>query len=137
MINREIEECYNYSVKANVLFKIKNSNIIYLVNLSLYNYQNVNNVIKDLINKNNINIGDKYYLFLERNNKIIKEINKEESVDETGIEENDTIIITKDKNIENEDKQIIIIRNPEEELKDYNNEKISLKSKKNKTRKNK
>ena len=107
MINREIEECYNYSVKANVLFKIKNSNIIYLVNLSLYNYQNVNNVIKDLINKNNINIGDKYYLFLERNNKIIKEINKEESVDETGIEENDTIIITKDKNIENEDKQII------------------------------
>ena len=132
--NKSIEISFNYSVNVDIILKVKNQSKINSINLTLYNYQNINNTIKDLISKNNISIDDSYYLYLERNNKIIKEINKDQRVDEIGIEDKDRIIITNDKTKEKKvEKQVIIDRkSEEEELKSYNNEKISLKNKENK-----
>ena len=86
-----------------------NNNIYPTKGTSLNRNQNINAVIKDFARKSKIIIANDNNFYLQKNGKIIKEIDKRQKVNETGIEDGDKLIITDDKEIKKKlDKQIVL-----------------------------
>jgi len=95
MIRRTINE----NVIINVIIELKGIKSEYPFLLKFDKEKSLGREFKDFTRLKNLRIDSIYYIYLSRNQKIIKELDKEELLSKSGIKTKDTVIIT-DKKLE-------------------------------------
>ena len=103
MLRRTINE----NAIINVIIELKGIKYEYLFNLKLDKEKSLGREFKDFTRLKNHNIDSVYYLYLSRNQNIIKELDKKEQLSKSGIKTNDTMIITDKKIKINSEKKAI------------------------------
>jgi len=95
MIRRTINE----NAIINVIIELKGIKAEYPFLLKFDKEKSLGREFKDFTRLKNHRIDSIYYIYLSRNHKIIKELDKEEQLSKSGIKTKDTVIIT-DKKLE-------------------------------------
>ena len=70
---------------------MKDNNIYPTKGTSLYEFRKLKTILKDFSRECKITIGSRYYFYLQNKGRIIKEINKELRVIDTGICQGDKV----------------------------------------------
>ena len=94
MLRRTINE----NAIINVIIELKGIKYEYLFNLKLDKEKSLEKEFRDFIRLKNHYINSIYYIYLSRNQNIIKELDKKEQISKSGIKTQDTVIITDKKN---------------------------------------
>ena len=93
MLRRTINE----NAIINVIIELKGIKYEYLFNLKLDKEKSLEKEFRDFIRLKNHYINSIYYIYLSRNQNIIKELDKKEQISKSGIKTQDTVIITDKK----------------------------------------
>ena len=87
----------NENAIINLIIEIKGIKYEYLYNLKLDKEKSLGKEFRDFIRLKNHSISSIYYIYLSRNQNIIKELDKKEQLSKSGIKNQDTVIITDKK----------------------------------------
>ena len=90
MIGRKLNE----NVIVNVIIDLKGTKYEYLFNLKLDKKNSIGKEFKDFVRLKNHKIPSIYYLYLSRNQNIIKELDKNEQLSKSDIKTGDKVIIS-------------------------------------------
>ena len=110
---------FSFDIDIKLLFPLDKKNLICKEN------QVLDSIVNSFLNQNKIPLKKKYFLYLKRNNQIIRKLNKQKKIYDLKLRECDEIIISGEEKKVNEEKS----RNGVQEINQKAQEKISIETK--------